>query len=69
VTTVAAFAGPDGRTLLATGSTDGTVRIWDVAAGREVLRLVAGSPISALCVDMSRPPGILAIRGAYCPPR
>ncbi|MEV5414011.1 WD40 repeat domain-containing protein, partial [Thermopolyspora sp. NPDC052614] len=30
---VAAFPSPDGRTLLATGGEDGTVRIWDTATG------------------------------------
>mgnify|MGYP002621924344 CR=1 FL=1 len=33
VEAVAAFPGPDGRPLLATGGRDGTVRIWDATTG------------------------------------
>jgi hypothetical protein len=42
VQAVAAFPGPDGRTLLATGSSDKTVRIWDPAAGTQV-----GDPLTS----------------------
>ncbi len=36
------FPGPDGRTLLATGSTDGTVRLWDPARGTAVSQPLTG---------------------------
>ncbi|MER7141373.1 hypothetical protein ABT358_33225, partial [Streptomyces sp. NPDC000341] len=36
VEAVAAFTTTDGRTLLATGSTDDTVRIWDPDTGQQV---------------------------------
>jgi WD40 repeat protein len=41
VTAVAAFTGPDGRTLLATGSYDRTVRVWDPTTGHQV-----GTPLT-----------------------
>lgn len=42
VTSAASLALPDGRTLLATGSTDGTLRLWDPAVAAPV-----GAPIPA----------------------
>jgi WD40 repeat protein len=37
VTAVAAMPLPDGRTLLASGSTDATVRIWDPGTGMKAV--------------------------------
>ena len=39
VEAVAAFPGPDGRPLLATGGLEGIVRIWDVATGTTKMEL------------------------------
>src|SRR5262249_36418976 len=53
-------------TLLATGSDDRTVRLWDLATGAEQRRLVTTTPVRALCVATgSTSPGpFLAIAGA-----
>ncbi|MFI5677608.1 hypothetical protein [Streptomyces cellulosae] len=41
---VAAFTGPDDRTLLATGSRDGSVRVWDLATAQPVGEPMRGHP-------------------------
>ncbi|MEW1912360.1 hypothetical protein AB0442_28640, partial [Kitasatospora sp. NPDC085895] len=48
VRAVVAFAGPDGQPLLATGSADRTVRIWDMATRQCQLRMVTTSHIRVL---------------------
>jgi WD40 repeat protein len=47
-TAVAAVRLPDGRTLLASGGTDGTVRLWDPATGAPILTLVIGERVHSL---------------------
>ncbi|MBB4763081.1 hypothetical protein ACFQFC_02675 [Amorphoplanes digitatis] len=42
VTAMVAFAGPDGRALLATGSHDRMVRVWDLETGAQVGDPLAG---------------------------
>jgi WD40 repeat protein len=52
---------PDGRRLM-TASADGTVKVWDVQAGLEVLTLKAGCPLVSLALS---PDGqVLAAGGA-----
>ncbi|WP_372672914.1 hypothetical protein [Amycolatopsis kentuckyensis] len=70
VNAIEAFMGPRRQVLLATGGDDRTVRIWDVGAKREVIRLVVAAPVETLCVVRAtisggRPTaGHLAIGGA-----
>jgi sugar lactone lactonase YvrE len=45
---VAAVGLPDGRTLLATGDGDGTVRLWDPVTG-DSEALPFGSEVRSLC--------------------
>ena len=55
VVAVCAVPGPGGRTLLATGSADATVRLWDPATGEELIRLVTGAPLTTICAHASAP--------------
>ena len=70
VNAIAAFTGPRNRVLLATGGDDRTVRIWDLRARRELIRLVVAAPVTALHVVRATAsggrstPGYLAIGGA-----
>jgi WD40 repeat protein len=40
------YDGADGR--LASGSEDGTIRLWDAASGQEITRLETDSPVVCL---------------------
>jgi WD40 repeat protein len=48
VTAVAAVLLPDGRTLLATGSNDHTVRLWDPTTGATVHSVSLGQSVRCL---------------------
>jgi WD40 repeat protein len=58
VVAVCAVPGPGGRTLLATGGRDATVRLWDPATGTSIGVLQVGIEVDALCAS---PDGSLAI--------
>ena len=45
---VCAFTTPDGRTLLATGSNDRTVRIWDPVRGSALLAIPIHHPVHSI---------------------
>ncbi|MFE6925595.1 hypothetical protein ACFVAV_31600, partial [Nocardia sp. NPDC057663] len=66
VNAVAAVPMPDGRTLLAIGSDEGTVRLWDPLSSRVVDHAVVGASVSALTVvkSTSTSPTCLAVAGA-----
>jgi WD40 repeat protein len=54
---------PDGRTVLSAGNHDQTVKLWDVATGKE-LRSFTGHVGPVHAVAMS-PDGRTALSGAY----
>jgi WD40 repeat protein len=54
VSAVAAFPGPDGHTLLATGGVDATVRIWDVIGRTCLAVLTLHVSITSLAAIMDR---------------
>ncbi|WP_103342504.1 hypothetical protein [Amycolatopsis sp. CA-126428] len=50
VNAIEAFTGSEGQVLLAAGGGDRTVRVWDLRARRELIRLVVAAPVETLHV-------------------
>ncbi len=69
VSAVAAVPLPDGRTLLATGSHDGTVRLWDLQGREELLVIEVLASVVGLSANGDRlvvavPEGLMAVQVA-----
>ncbi|MGI5214945.1 hypothetical protein [Plantactinospora sp. CA-290183] len=57
VSAVAALPRPDGRTLIISGSSDGTVRVWDPDSGTQMHELTGHSAAVSAVAALPRPDG------------